>query len=60
MGSFFHRGDFKSSRKTGAFAPIMPLTPADMPKAPAGSMEFYDLVEAVRRLRGELERTLQN
>lgn len=26
----FHRGDFKVSRKTGAFAPIQPLTPDDL------------------------------
>lgn len=30
MGNFLHRGDFKASRKSGAFVPITPLAPADL------------------------------
>ena len=37
MENFLHRGDFKASRKSGAFVPITPLAPADLdsPQAPA-------------------------
>lgn len=30
MENFLHRGDFKASRKSGAFAPITPLAPSDL------------------------------
>ncbi|MEW6303790.1 MAG: tellurite resistance TerB C-terminal domain-containing protein [Verrucomicrobiota bacterium] len=30
MENFLHRGDFKASRKSGAFVPITPLTPVDL------------------------------
>lgn len=30
MENFLHRGDFKASRKSGAFVPITPLAPADL------------------------------
>jgi hypothetical protein len=53
--SFLHRGDFKASRKTGAFAPIAPLTPADIPSTPSERPAASDLLLAVRRLREELK-----
>ncbi|MBI2927469.1 MAG: TerB family tellurite resistance protein [Verrucomicrobia bacterium] len=34
MENFLHRGDFKASRKSGAFVPITPLTPADLEAPP--------------------------
>ena len=35
--NFLHRGDFKASRKTGAFVPITPLAPADLETPPVSS-----------------------
>ncbi len=35
MENFLHRGDFKASRKSGAFVPITPLAPADLDSPPA-------------------------
>lgn len=54
MDNFLHRGDFKASRKTGAFAPIIPLTPADIPHAASQTTDHADLVAQVRRMRDEL------
>ncbi|MCI0747261.1 MAG: TerB family tellurite resistance protein [Verrucomicrobia subdivision 3 bacterium] len=34
MENFLHRGDFKASRKAGAFVPITPLAPADLETPP--------------------------
>lgn len=34
MENFFHRGDFKASRKSGAFVPITPLTTVDIEAPP--------------------------
>ncbi|MEQ2005372.1 MAG: tellurite resistance TerB C-terminal domain-containing protein [Limisphaerales bacterium] len=35
MENFLQRGDFKSSRKAGAFVPITPLTPTDLETTPS-------------------------
>jgi len=53
--SFLHRGDFKASRKTGAFAPIAPLTPADIQSTPSERPPASDLLLAVRHMREELK-----
>lgn len=37
MENFLHRGDFKASRKAGAFVPITPLAPADLETPPVSS-----------------------
>jgi uncharacterized tellurite resistance protein B-like protein len=34
MENFLHRGEFKASRKSGAFAPITPLSPTDVEAQP--------------------------
>lgn len=52
---FFHRGDFKASRKTEAFQAIIPLTPADIPQISVEEMDFPDLLASVQRLREELK-----
>jgi hypothetical protein len=52
---FLHRGDFKASRKTGAFAPIAPLTPADIQSTPSDRPAASDLLLAIRRVREELK-----
>ena len=53
--SFLHRGDFKASRKTGAFAPIAPLTPSDIQSTRSEHPAASDLLLAVRRMREELK-----
>ncbi|HQH27567.1 MAG TPA: hypothetical protein PLP17_09250 [Oligoflexia bacterium] len=58
MENFLHRGDFKASRKVGAFLPITPLTPADIPQPPIEEMGYADLLVCVRRLREELQAKL--
>lgn len=55
MENFLHRGNFKASRKTGAFQPITPLTPGDIPHTSAKAMGFSDLVASVKRMREELQ-----
>jgi hypothetical protein len=55
MESFLHRGDFKASRKTGAFAPIAPLTPADIQSTRSEQPAAGDLLLAVRRMREEFK-----
>ena len=58
MENFLHRGNFKASRKTGAFQPITPLTPADIPQTPTEDAGFSDLVARVQRMREELRAKL--
>jgi hypothetical protein len=58
MENFLHRGNFKASRKTGAFQPITPLTPADIPQTSTAAMGFSDLVVSVQRVREELRSKL--
>jgi hypothetical protein len=58
MESFLHRGNFKASRKAGAFQPITPLTPADVPQIPTEDMGVADLLAAIRQMREELQAKL--
>jgi hypothetical protein len=55
MENFLHRGNFKASRKTGAFQPITPLTPADIPQTSTEDMSFSDLAASVQRMREDLQ-----
>jgi hypothetical protein len=55
MENFLHRGDFKASRKSGAFLAITPLTQADLPTTCFKSMDVCDLVAHIRQLREELK-----
>ena len=50
-----HRGDFKASRKSGAFLPITPLTPSVTDKESGTSTELSELLSQVASLRGELK-----
>jgi hypothetical protein len=55
LEKFLHRGDFKASRKAGAFAPIIPLSPADIPRAKKETAANSGVLRAhVQRLRDEL------
>ena len=54
MENFHRRGDFKASRKSGEFAPITPLTPADLPQPAPESLDVGDLIGRLQLLRDEL------
>jgi hypothetical protein len=56
--SFLHRGDFKASRKSGAFQPIIPLKPADIPASVDRNRNCEQLLSSVRRLHDELRSEL--
>lgn len=58
LDSLPHRGNFKASRKAGAFAPIAPLTLADVPGKPAELVETADLLLQSKRLREEVQAEL--
>jgi hypothetical protein len=58
MENFLHRGNFRASRKTGAFQPITPLTPGDIPHTSAEALSFSDLVASVKRTRQDLQSKL--
>jgi hypothetical protein len=49
-----HRGDFKASRKTGAFLPIIPLKPSDVGKASVETMGLSDLFGKAELLRKQI------
>ena len=53
--NFEHRGDFKASRKTEAFQPIIPLTPADISTAAIEDLSFEGLLSSIQKLRDELK-----
>jgi hypothetical protein len=53
-----HRGDFKSSRKLGAFQPITPLMPADLTASPSQLTGYTDLLSTARRLRKQMNAEL--
>ncbi|MCX6925408.1 MAG: hypothetical protein NT154_19695 [Verrucomicrobia bacterium] len=55
MEAFLHRGDFKASRKAGAFAAIAPLTPADIQSTRSEQAVASDLLLAVRSMREEFK-----
>jgi tellurite resistance protein len=46
MENFLHRGDFKASRKSGAFVPITPLTAADLEAPQATSAPHRPTIAA--------------
>ena len=54
MENFLHRGDFKASRKSDAFQPITPLTPADIQATSIHDLGILDLFEKVRTVREEV------
>jgi hypothetical protein len=58
MENFVHRGDFKATRNSGAFQPIIPLTPAEIAPEPVENMSLDDLLANVRRIRAELQEEL--
>jgi len=58
MENFLHRGNFKASRKAGAFQPIIPLTPADVPQISTEDMGIADLLPAIRKMLEELRSKL--
>lgn len=55
MENFQHRGDFKASRKSEAFQPITPLTPADIVQASIEGMDFHDLLANIQKMRAEMK-----
>jgi len=58
MDNFLHRGDFKESRKSGAFKTITPLTPGDLPLPSTEKMDFHDVFVRVQRMRAEIQTQL--
>lgn len=53
--TFHHRGDFKASRKSEAFRPILPLSATEvLPPAPV-TPELSSLMATARLFRGELQ-----
>jgi hypothetical protein len=53
--NFQHRGDFKASRKSEAFQPIAPLTPADIEWTSIEELGLHDLLAKVQRVHEELK-----
>jgi len=53
MDRFVHRGDFRASRKAGAFRAISPLTPEDLKMGPADAGDLHVLHERIRSLRSK-------
>jgi hypothetical protein len=49
--TFLHRGEFKATRKSGAFLPITPLTPKDLGQMSLESQSFSELLATVQTLR---------
>ena len=58
LETFQHRGDFKMSRKSEAFQPIIPLTPLDIPQVSPEGLNVHDLLASVRRTRQELKSSI--
>jgi len=55
MEHFQHRAEFKASRKTEAFQPITPLTPADIAHTSCQELSFQNLLTRVQKMREELK-----
>jgi len=55
MDIFQCRGDFKASRKSEAFQPITPLTPADIAHTSGQELSFQNLLTSVQKMREELK-----
>lgn len=49
-----HRGDFKATRKSGAFLPILPITPEEIAEPALERMTCDELLVSARRLRQDL------
>lgn len=60
IDTFLHRGDFKASRKAGAFGAIVPLTPAQLPVQPDTTYSIKDLLPRAKALREELAKELNS
>lgn len=57
---FTHRGDFKASRKSGAFAPIVPLSAADLTPVSAESLGLVELLKQAAALQQEITAELSS
>ena len=55
MEHFQHRAEFKASRKTEAFQPITPLTPADIAYSSGQELSLQNLLASVQKMREELK-----
>lgn len=55
LENFKHRGDFKASRKSENFNPIIPFTPDDIAYNSLEEMSFNNLLAAIRKMREELK-----
>ena len=55
MEHFQRRAEFKASRKTEAFQPIAPLTPADIAHSSGQELSLQNLLASVQKLRDELK-----
>jgi len=60
MEIFPHRGDVMASRKSGAFVPIVPLTPADLTPIPTERLDLDGLLANLRQLREEIGSELKS
>ena len=59
LENFQHRGDFKASRNSEAFQPIVPLRPGDLTAGGDGKkMSFRETLAQAKTLRSELQATL--
>jgi|SRR5882724_529814 len=58
MENFQCRGDFKISRKSENFDPIIPLTPADIANDSIEEMSFGNMITRVQKMREELKSIL--
>ena len=54
LENFQHRGDAMTSRKSGEFIPIIPLSLADIAPPPPETMDFTSLIARVKQFRAEL------
>ncbi len=57
--NFQHHGDVMTSRKSGEFVPIIPLSPADVALPSPETMDFTSLVARVKQFRVELSAMLK-
>jgi len=55
MDNFQHRGDFKASRKSESFNPIVPLTPSDIAHNSTEEMGFQCLLETIQKIREDIK-----
>ena len=58
MENFQHRAEIKASRKTEAFQPITPLTPADIAHPSSAELSFQDSLTGVQNMRDEVKAKL--